>query len=314
MSASGDGLRPVSLKSRIPLPVRALMKARIVPAASRMPATRTIEVAAEGDGDGEHHGGHDVQEEGLPDVARDVLVAVEVELQVHEPPGEEQRSGEVTKSAPVPKKGHGHRHAYTKRAGRVELDGIDFDDFRTHRSTSGTLRCLRYMHDVEHHTVCYLRDLLVTSAHRDPEVTSFLTMWAFEEYWHGDAIGAVLAAHGEAAGRADRVGARGAAVERPGRADAALARVVAGRRVLRRRAHDVGRRERMDHAGGLRPARGAGRAPDARRAAAADHAPGGPPHRLLRHAGRAPPPRRPLPASASPVSLSAGSGSRSART
>jgi len=32
------------------------------------------------------------------------------------------------------------------------------------------------MHDVESHTVCYLRDILVTRAHRDPEITSFLTM------------------------------------------------------------------------------------------------------------------------------------------
>ena len=91
---------------------------------------------------------------------------------------------------------------YTKRAGRVELDGIDFDDFRSQPLDSATLRCLRYMHDVEHHTVCYLRDLLVTSAHRDPDVTSFLTMWCFEEYWHGDAIGQVLAAHDEPAGPA----------------------------------------------------------------------------------------------------------------
>jgi hypothetical protein len=90
---------------------------------------------------------------------------------------------------------------YTKRAGRVDLDGIDFNDFRTQPLDDDTLRCLRYMHDVEHHTVCYLRDLLVTSAHRDAEVTSFLTMWTFEEYWHGDAIGRVLAAHDEAAGQ-----------------------------------------------------------------------------------------------------------------
>jgi hypothetical protein len=89
---------------------------------------------------------------------------------------------------------------YTRRAGRLELEGIDFDDFRTQPLDDDTLRCLRYMHDVEHHTVCYLRDLLVTSAHRAPEVTSFLTMWSFEEYWHGDAIGAVLEAHGESAG------------------------------------------------------------------------------------------------------------------
>src|SRR6478672_7559164 len=93
---------------------------------------------------------------------------------------------------------------YTKRAGRVDLDGIDFDDFRSQPLDDDTLRCLRYMHDVEHHTVCYLRDLLVTSAHRDPEITAFLTMWGFEEFWHGEAIASVLAQHGEAAGN-DRI-------------------------------------------------------------------------------------------------------------
>ena len=56
------------------------------------------------------------------------------------------------------------------------------------------------MHDVEHHTVCYLRDLLLTPAHQDPEITSFLSCWVFEEMWHGEAIGQVLEAHGEQAG------------------------------------------------------------------------------------------------------------------
>ena len=58
------------------------------------------------------------------------------------------------------------------------------------------------MHDVEHHTVCYLRDLLLTPAHQDPVITSFLSCWVFEEMWHGEAIGQVLEAHGERAGAA----------------------------------------------------------------------------------------------------------------
>ena len=66
------------------------------------------------------------------------------------------------------------------------------------------------MHDVEYHTVCYLRDLLVTRAHDDPEITAFLTFWGFEEFWHGEAIAAVLAAHGEPAGD-DRINAAAAA-------------------------------------------------------------------------------------------------------
>jgi hypothetical protein len=89
---------------------------------------------------------------------------------------------------------------YTSLAGRVDLGGLDFGAFREQPLDEGSLRCLRYMHDVEHHTICYLRDLLVTRAHRDPEMTAFLTMWTFEEYWHGDAIAHVLQAHGEPAG------------------------------------------------------------------------------------------------------------------
>ena len=89
---------------------------------------------------------------------------------------------------------------YADRARRLDLAGIDFDAFRDRPLGPDVLRCLRYMHDVEHHTVCYLRDLLVTPAHRDPRVTTFLTVWSYEEMWHGDAIGRVLAAHGEDAG------------------------------------------------------------------------------------------------------------------
>jgi hypothetical protein len=58
------------------------------------------------------------------------------------------------------------------------------------------------MHDVEGHTACYLRDVLVTRAHRDPTLTAFMTCWAYEEHWHGEAIGRVLQAHEEPGGHA----------------------------------------------------------------------------------------------------------------
>jgi hypothetical protein len=96
--------------------------------------------------------------------------------------------------------------SYKARAGRLDLEGIEFGDFEARPLAPDALRSLRYMHDIEHHTVCYLRDLLLTPAHRDPEITSFLSCWAFEEMWHGEAIGAVLEAHGEVAG-APRVAA-----------------------------------------------------------------------------------------------------------
>jgi hypothetical protein len=89
----------------------------------------------------------------------------------------------------------------------VRWDDLDLETaFRDRPLSAGALRCIRYMHDIESHTVCYLRDLLVTSAHRDPEITTFLTLWNFEELWHGEALAKVLEAHGETAGDA-RVGA-----------------------------------------------------------------------------------------------------------
>ncbi len=90
---------------------------------------------------------------------------------------------------------------YLERAQRLDTVGIDFEEFGRHPLSNDALRCLRYMHDVECHTVCYLRDLLVTPAHRDPEVTTFLTLWNYEELFHGEAIAHVLEAHGEPAGR-----------------------------------------------------------------------------------------------------------------
>lgn len=94
----------------------------------------------------------------------------------------------------------GRPDALIERSARLQLDGIDFGTFAEHPLDPDTLRCLRYMHDVESHTVCYLRDLLVTRAHADPAVTAFLACWAYEEHWHGAAIARVLAAHGETAG------------------------------------------------------------------------------------------------------------------
>jgi hypothetical protein len=91
--------------------------------------------------------------------------------------------------------------ALIRRSGRLEVDDIDFGAFREHRLDADTLRCLRYMHDVEGHTACYLRDVLATRAHRDPEVTAFLACWCYEEHWHGEALAEVLRAHGEPAGR-----------------------------------------------------------------------------------------------------------------
>lgn len=88
------------------------------------------------------------------------------------------------------------------RSARLVVDDVDFGAFAAQPLDEATLRCLRYMCDVEGHTICYLRELLATRVHRDPEITAFLACWAYEEHWHGEALSRVLEAHGfDAAGQ-----------------------------------------------------------------------------------------------------------------
>jgi hypothetical protein len=91
---------------------------------------------------------------------------------------------------------------YKLRTDRLRWADLDLADFGAKPLETEALRCIRYMHDVEYHTICYLRDLLLTPAHQDPTITSFLSFWVYEEYWHGEALGAVLSAHGEPHGEA----------------------------------------------------------------------------------------------------------------
>lgn len=85
---------------------------------------------------------------------------------------------------------------YTANSNAVAWADLDFDEFDRNPLPPESLRVLRYMCDVEYHTVCYLRDLLTTPSHKEPEVSSFMTMWNREEFWHGEALAAVLARHG----------------------------------------------------------------------------------------------------------------------
>jgi len=85
---------------------------------------------------------------------------------------------------------------YTATSVRVEWDDLDLDAFERDPLPPESLRTLRYMTDVEYHTVCYTRDLLTTPSHREADVSAFMTMWNREEFWHGEALAAVLARHG----------------------------------------------------------------------------------------------------------------------
>lgn len=85
---------------------------------------------------------------------------------------------------------------FTETSEAVAWDDLDFDTFDDQPLDADTLRSLRYMCDVEYHTSCFLRDLLVTRSRREPEAAGFMTMWNREEFWHGEALSAVLQRHG----------------------------------------------------------------------------------------------------------------------
>ena len=72
----------------------------------------------------------------------------------------------------------------------------DLDHFKANPLSADSLRTLRYMADVEYHTVCYTRDLLTTPSHKEGDVSTFMTMWNREEFWHGEALAAILEVHG----------------------------------------------------------------------------------------------------------------------
>ena len=84
---------------------------------------------------------------------------------------------------------------FQEQGGRLKTNDLDFESFRRQPLDPQVLRCLSYMHDIEYQTVLYTRELLMMPAWKDPQFTAFLTLWNYEEYWHGQALGRVLAAH-----------------------------------------------------------------------------------------------------------------------
>ncbi len=88
--------------------------------------------------------------------------------------------------------------AYTARSRAVDLSGIDWDDVPRHPLPPETVRSLRYMQDIESHTIVYLRELASTRAIDDVRVATFLACWLYEETFHGLALERFLTAAGHA--------------------------------------------------------------------------------------------------------------------
>jgi len=86
--------------------------------------------------------------------------------------------------------------AYVARCGRLDLSAIAWDQVPRYPLSPETVRSLRYMQDIESHTIIYLRALLATRAIDDPEVAVFLACWVYEETLHGLTLARFLEAAG----------------------------------------------------------------------------------------------------------------------
>jgi rubrerythrin len=90
---------------------------------------------------------------------------------------------------------------YVRNSRKVDISDIDLSQAAEYPTTDDEVRALSYMCDIESHTIVYLRAILNTCAVEDPQTTSFLSCWAYEEFFHGhtirqflDAIGAPVSA------------------------------------------------------------------------------------------------------------------------
>src|SRR5437762_6544262 len=94
--------------------------------------------------------------------------------------------------------------AWVARSRAVDLSEIDWSAVARHPVSPETIRTLRYMQDIESHTIVYTRSLLATRAIDDPEVATFLACWLYEETFHGLALARFLAAAGHPVGARSR--------------------------------------------------------------------------------------------------------------
>jgi len=97
--------------------------------------------------------------------------------------------------------------AYVARSRAIDLAAFPWAEVPRHPVPPEAIRTLRYMQDIESHTIIYLRELLATRAVDEPEVSTFLACWLYEETFHGLALARFLEAAGHPVG--DRARPRG---------------------------------------------------------------------------------------------------------
>ena len=94
--------------------------------------------------------------------------------------------------------------AWVARSRAIDLGEIDWAAVPRTPVPPAAIRTLRFMQDIESHTIIYLRSLLATRAVDDPEVATFLACWVYEETFHGLALSRFLEAAGHPVGTRPR--------------------------------------------------------------------------------------------------------------
>jgi len=93
---------------------------------------------------------------------------------------------------------------HLEHTGRITYDDLDWGAAKNTGLTDEEVFILTYFSDIESQTILYMRDILNTEGVLDPEVYSFLTVWNYEEFYHGRALAKLLETCGHSLGE-DRV-------------------------------------------------------------------------------------------------------------
>lgn len=81
---------------------------------------------------------------------------------------------------------------YLSVSNKLFIDDIDWGLARKHGVTEKEVAILTYFSDIECQTINYMKDLLNTEASKDADVVAFLTMWNYEEFFHGHVLARFL--------------------------------------------------------------------------------------------------------------------------
>lgn len=81
---------------------------------------------------------------------------------------------------------------YVSLSNKLDISDIDWEAAAKAGLTEREKFIIQYFSDIEKQTVMYMRDLLHTRAIDDPDVLSFLTIWNYEEFYHGHALAKLM--------------------------------------------------------------------------------------------------------------------------